>query len=155
VLAMRRANLSRGKDMRLAGCALACFCALFLSEAIAAEGDPSWSSSAVQNVSYAVSHICAPYVLDHVDIAALPLNQSLVREDGWRDPSSGKAMFRVGFAGFVHVLPTENASGRGCEMTAARADPNQLRRAILDAIAQRSEGFGPTKSRYYPGRWAA
>jgi len=63
-------------------------------------------TSAESNIAYAVSAICAPFVLDNKDEASLPTHQPLVRNDGWSEgvfERLGAKPVRVGFAGFVHV----------------------------------------------------
>ena len=117
---------------------------------------PSWTS-AERNIAYAVSAICAPYVLDGVEESALPMHQRLVHEDGWRESTFQKMAatpVRVGLACFVHVAVAESGGGRRCEITSRQADAQALRRAALQVLAARSEGFTPTKSNYLPGRFA-
>ncbi len=59
---------------------------------------PTWRDAG-SNVAYAVSAICAPYVLDGLDPAHLPRGR-LVMDDGWREHSNqdpGSQHLRVGF----------------------------------------------------------
>ena len=124
---------------------------------VAGQGGPSWTS-AEDNIAYAVSAICAPYVLDQADVAALPSNQHLVRDDGWKEITFehlNARPVRVGFAGFVHAAVGTIDGHRQCEITSRNADPRALRNAALAALAKRPEGFAPEKSRYYPGRFAS
>lgn len=135
------------------GLALAASCA-----ARAADPQKPSLTSAEPNVAYAVSAICAPFVLDDIAESALPTSQPLVRSDGWSEPifqQLGAKPIRVGFAGFVHVGVGVKGTQRQCEMTAKHADPQALRHAVLDALALRPEHFAPTKSRYLPGHFAS
>jgi hypothetical protein len=129
---------------------------LAASQARAAETPQPSLFSAESNVAFAVQAICAPYVLDGVEEAKLPLRRPLVAQDGYTSPTIqrlGVKAVRVGAAGFVHVAVATDASGRHCELSASRADPQSLRKAILAALADRPDHLAPAKSRYLPGRW--
>ena len=119
------------------------------------QSGPSWTSPE-SNIAYAVSAICAPYVLDNEEAAGLPMSQPLVRDDGWR--ASGDKLegghVHVGVAGAVHVAIGDVNGGRACEIVSAGADPQAMRHAVLAALAKRPEAFAPTRSRYLPGRFA-
>lgn len=84
---------------------------------------PSWTSGK-DNIAYAVSTICAPYVFDGVDASKLPMQQTLVRDDGWRRDSmltsqrTEAGPVRVGYAGDVHIAVSTTERGRQCEITA-------------------------------------
>lgn len=84
---------------------------------------PSWTSGK-DNIAYAVSAICAPYVFDGVDASKLPMHQALVLDDGWRRDSTLTAEkpeagpVRVGYAGDVHIAVGATDGGRHCEITA-------------------------------------
>lgn len=81
---------------------------------------PSWSSGQ-DNIAYAVSAICAPYLFDGAEAAKLPTHQPLVHDDGWHESAFeriGARPVRVGYAGFVHVAVTEADGGRRCEISA-------------------------------------
>jgi hypothetical protein len=88
-----------------------------------ASGKPSWNSG-TDNIAYAVSAICAPYVFDGVDASKLPTRQTLVHDDGWRrdytlaSQTAEAGPVRVGYAGFVHVVVSATGKGRQCEITA-------------------------------------
>jgi hypothetical protein len=127
-----------------------------LPAAAAEKAQPSLTS-AESNVAFAVKSICAPYVLDGVEEAKLPLRRPLVAEDGYSSPSIqqlGAKAVRVGFAGYVHVGVGGPNGARRCELSAARADPQSLRKVVLETLAERPEHFAPTRSRYLPGaRW--
>jgi hypothetical protein len=129
---------------------------LTFSTANSAMADPPVPSvsDAEQNVLFAVTQLCAPFVLDRVDMAALPLKAPLVVTEGARDAGGGSTL-RVGGAGFVRVSLKQNGAGRACDVTASRAPPAEMRKAFLAAVALRPERFAPTKSKYYPGRFAA
>jgi hypothetical protein len=126
-----------------------------ISSPIAAGPAPSLVS-VEDNVAYAVGQLCVPYALDNVDQATLPIGRGLVQPDGQdglaRPNPTG---VRVGEAGFVHVTFSRGADGsRACDVEAKAADPQVLRQAALGALARRPEKFVPTKSRYFPGRFA-
>ncbi len=145
--------------MRSRSCAsiVAILAAVFVASACARQAPEPSLTSAEGNVAYAVSAICAPFVLDGVDEARLPTHQQLVHGDGWNEQvfqRLGTQPVRVGFAGFVHVGVSASGGNRECDITAARADPQALRQAALTALAVRPEHFAPTKSRYLPGRFA-
>ena len=117
---------------------------------------PSWTS-AEDNIAFAVSAICAPYVLDSADEASLPTHKSLVHDDGWNEGAFqrlGARPVRVGFAGFIHVAVGVIGGHRQCEITSRQADAQALRTSALAALKTRSEAFAPTASRYLPGRFA-
>ena len=134
---------------------VAAFLASWPLEAAPPEGPSLTSADA--NIAYAISAICAPFVLDKVAETSLPTHQALVHGDDWNELAFqrlGVRPVRVGFAGFVHVAVAEKDGARRCEITARRALPASLRGAALNALAVRPEGFGPTRSRYLPGRFA-
>ena len=112
--------------------------------------------SAEDNAAYAVGEICAPYALDNKDRAELPIGRGLVEPDGHdgfaRPNPTG---VRVGMAGFVHVTFSQGGVGgpRSCDVQAKGADPQALRKAVLDVMSRRVEQFAPQKSKYMPGRF--
>jgi hypothetical protein len=122
---------------------------------------PAWAAagpsitSAEDNVAYAVAAICAPYALDGLERAKLPIGVGFVQPDGHdglaRPNPTG---VRVGMAGFVHVTFSQKDGVRSCDVQAKGADPQALRKAALEAVAKRPEAFAPTKSRYLPGAFA-
>jgi hypothetical protein len=86
-------------------------------------GRPNWTSGK-DNIAYAVSAICAPYVFDGVDATELPMHQTLVRDDGWRRDYTLTSQkleagpVRVGYAGDVHIVVGKAGDGRQCEIAA-------------------------------------
>lgn len=111
-------------------------------------------TTADDKVSYAVSSICAPFVLDKVDQRSRPAWFEL---DGTSAPlfeGMGLTRVRAGIDGFVYLGINSTTGNRDCEILARHADPESLRIAALKALATRSERFAPTKSRYLPGRFA-
>jgi hypothetical protein len=133
--------------------------AILVASCSPAESGPQPSfGSAENNIAFAVSAICAPYVLDQVSEASLPIHRHLVRADGWSAPifaSRGVQPVRVGFSGFVHVGVSTQGGVRTCDITSKNSDPQMLRKAALAALATRPEHFAPTQSRYLPGRFAS
>jgi hypothetical protein len=135
------------------------FCPLLGAVLTLSLGAPAFAAgpsvlSVEDNVAYAVGAICAPYALDNMEIKDLPIGKGLVQpdhHDGLGRPSPTGV--RVGMAGFVHVTFSGGSDGsRSCDVQARDADPQRLRKAALDALAQRPEQFAPTKSKYLPGR---
>ena len=113
-------------------------------------------TSAEDNVAYAVSAICLPFIADHVAETALPLRARLVGSDGFKMPAvdqHGGKVVRVGGAGFVHVGIVALGESRDCEVSAYLGDPQSLRRATLAALDRSPLMFTPAKSRYLPGRF--
>ena len=110
--------------------------------AVAEPPAPSMSD-AEQNVLFAVTQLCAPFVLDRIDTAALPLKERLVVTEATHDAGSEPTL-RVGAAGFVRVRLKHTGEERSCDVTASRAPPAKLRNAFLAAVAQRPERFAPT-----------
>jgi len=127
-----------------------------IASASALAGSAPSLASVEDNVSYAAAAICAPYALDNVDRAALPIGHGLVQADGLDGLGNPNPTgVRVGMAGFVHVTFTRKPDGsRSCDIEARAADPQSLRKAALSALASRPERFAPTKSKYLPGRFA-
>jgi hypothetical protein len=109
--------------------------------------------SVEDNLAYAISAICAPYALDRADRANLPIGHGLVQPDGHDGLAApNPSGVRVAAAGFVHVIFSQKPDGsRSCDVQAKDADPQDLRRIALAALAQRAEHFTPTKSKYLPG----
>jgi hypothetical protein len=85
-------------------------------------GHPSWTSGD-DNIAYAVSAFCSPYVFDGANTSKLLIHQRLVRDDGWRGDDGNFSQdsevehVRVGYAGSVHVAMSETGSGRQCVIT--------------------------------------
>lgn len=85
-------------------------------------GQPTWGSGK-DNIAFAISAICAPYVFERVDASQLPLHRGLVQDDGWRGevfPSQAveAGPVRVGYAGFIHVRVSTSGVERRCEISA-------------------------------------
>ena len=150
--------MRRGSGLYVAALStlLAAIISISAPTSVAAGSSPSLRS-AEGNVAYAISAICAPYALDQVERTRLPIGHGLVQpdgHDGFAKPNPTGV--RVGMAGFVHVTFSQKPDGsRSCDVQATAADPQALRGAALDALAERAEHFVPTKSKYLPGRFAS
>src|SRR5579871_3751712 len=103
------------------------------SLAVADPPGPSVTNAA-QNVRFVVSQLCGPFVLDHVEMAALNLKRPFIAPDGAKDPATGQPLLRVGVAGDVHVLLKQTAQGRSCDVFTSHVSPADVRNAFLAAI---------------------
>ena len=144
------------RDPGLCFTALCALLAAMASAPISVVATPSLLS-AQDNVAYAVSALCAPYALDRAERTSLPIGHGLVQSDGHDGLAKPNPTgVRVGLAGFVHVTFVQKPDGsRSCDVQAKGADPQALRKAALDALAERDEHFVPAKSKYLPGRFAS